>query len=1596
MRSATGGGHFKQFGFPARFMEIHVLQPQGAAACSTVYYALFVRTKRRARRVRTKRRARRDLRQRREKAALAARAHLVRQLQQAEQVGQAEVLAAQHLGETTALAGVGERVQVAHQSLLASAVLDQVYGDRSSFFFYHRDQPAHTPTLISSLQLPGQPGLAADLTTPNGVRSACQAFEHHYSAAAPAGVYAAKAIDPAARATLLNCLTSRLTPAQARAAEGPGGDPMLSEEELGRALQGSAHSKAPGLDGLPMEVYDRLWPQLVGPLRAMLREALADTSDPAPLAEFLTGVITLVPKAGKPRDQSAFILGRDINDSVQFHLGLLEWLQQRHSPAWLLLLDLAGAYDNVSWSLLQDTLVAMGFSQQGHVRWAQLLHRGATSQVLVNGYLTDSFPLASGLLQGSGASPLYWCVVLQPLVSYLSSLQRAGRITTPAIPTSPLAMHAATLTPALPTKEYADDLTILVADRVKDGEVVVEALVRFRAAGGPALSVSKSVALPCVQPMTGEAAYGGAAAAITAASLPWQPLGLNLLGRVQVAQQCLASKVVYQMAAVQPPTALAQAMALAIKRFVAASDLPQERSPNSNRLYPSEAICVMPRREGGVGLPDLGVISTAMRAKMLAQLWSPRVRPWQPLTHSLLADPSHGLSTWVITDPSAPPSRNITPRLQAHVAALAQLRLFRVVPPESQSLYSVMAEPLWFNPLIRLIPSARQEAEGQGWTHVRHVREALQRQSQHEGVTRWAADLVRACLPEPWQQWVDLRDPPPPDWECLRVGPGVGFVARCHPALHPSHWVAPNGRLFPLNPTGQGPLGTFQVVEGAVWEPAAVARLNKPNYLLTPEERATHLRPLPAGRLGGQGQEGGQGQGQEEWLLGPWAHLQLDPQVWGLGTTTLLEFTVRDAKVRLHQLQRVSVDALYPPGGGLWPVLWGRRPPREAGVAQGTAVDGEAFRELEERWQASAQQVTAQRAAEEREQQGRDAEELLPEEVQGSQAPRWRDTSARAPPRPSPEQRAAERAERQLEAQQGPRRTGRQPATLQVPPDGMVDELAAAARPGQSCLQVWKELMDPTLRREHAIVAWRVLHGSLMVGALWGHILKGAAAPGSSDCRLCQPGQLETLTHAFLTCPAVAPVWEWVLDVYGHLTGTRPPSGDALLLLSGRPTRSEAPPFQPSDSLLWLRLRVAFLGTVWRLRSSGAATALQPQMVAQRVAEEVVLTLSSAVKRDWHRVGRDIRVGLCGAVPSTWFRGTDPELGADQFDRLWPEPSGGWFAKEGAEERALERDNRCSNRCTQDCTTNPSLVLKAAQSSEYAHLLQGALAAQKAHKGPAISADPTRPFAGEMPFTPLCWPVAYLLPAAVADLLAVDLGCQMLDIVRGRVSTEVDAHLSYDSTATYDKALHLVDLYAKRGVGLERLYIKIASTWEGIEACRRLQAQGIDCNMTLLFSFAQAAACADAGAALISPFVGRIMDWYKAKEGREFAPEEDPGVLSVKRIYTYYKTHSYPTIVMAASFRNVGEIRELAGCDNITISPQLLAELEACSDPLPRKLHPGMRDDSLTKLVISKASFDTLHSADAMAVEKLAQGIEGFAADQRKLEAMLAQAAGNA
>lgn len=283
----------------------------------------------------------------------------------------------------------------------------------------------------------------------------------------------------------------------------------------------------------------------------------------------------------------------------------------------------------------------------------------------------------------------------------------------------------------------------------------------------------------------------------------------------------------------------------------------------------------------------------------------------------------------------------------------------------------------------------------------------------------------------------------------------------------------------------------------------------------------------------------------------------------------------------------------------------------------------------------------------------------------------------------------------------------------------------------------------------------------------------------------------------------------------------------------------------------------------------------------------------------------------------------------------------------------------------QDATTNPSLILSAAALPQYAALIDEAVAYGKS-QGNDIEEQ----------------------LAHAQDKLAVNIGLEILKIVPGRVSTEVDARLSYDSDKTAAKARQLIHLYNQAGISNERILIKIASTWQGIRAAEILEKEGINCNLTLLFSQAQARACAEAGVYLISPFVGRILDWYKANTGKDYSAEEDPGVLSVKSIYDYYKAHGYKTIVMGASFRNRGEITAIAGCDRLTIAPPLLAELQASEEALPRQLEDkGAYQEKPAPL--TEAEFLWQHNSDAMAVEKLAEGIRKFAVDQEKLENLL-------
>jgi transaldolase len=289
----------------------------------------------------------------------------------------------------------------------------------------------------------------------------------------------------------------------------------------------------------------------------------------------------------------------------------------------------------------------------------------------------------------------------------------------------------------------------------------------------------------------------------------------------------------------------------------------------------------------------------------------------------------------------------------------------------------------------------------------------------------------------------------------------------------------------------------------------------------------------------------------------------------------------------------------------------------------------------------------------------------------------------------------------------------------------------------------------------------------------------------------------------------------------------------------------------------------------------------------------------------------------------------------------------------------------------QDATTNPSLITAAAQMPQYQPIVDGVLKDARSELGEGATDKDVANLAFKR--------------------LAIEFGKKILKIVPGRVSTEVDARLSYDTEKTIAQAREIIGLYHKAGITNDHVLIKIASTWEGIQAAQVLEKEGIHCNLTLLFGLHQAIAAADAGVTLISPFVGRILDWYKKDTGKDYQGADDPGVQSVTRVYDYFKKFGYKTVVMGASFRNIGEIRELAGCDLLTISPQFLAELEKTEGDLPRKLDAEKaKAMTIERITMDKATFDKMHKADRMATDKLKEGIEGFSAALEKLEGLLA------
>jgi len=290
----------------------------------------------------------------------------------------------------------------------------------------------------------------------------------------------------------------------------------------------------------------------------------------------------------------------------------------------------------------------------------------------------------------------------------------------------------------------------------------------------------------------------------------------------------------------------------------------------------------------------------------------------------------------------------------------------------------------------------------------------------------------------------------------------------------------------------------------------------------------------------------------------------------------------------------------------------------------------------------------------------------------------------------------------------------------------------------------------------------------------------------------------------------------------------------------------------------------------------------------------------------------------------------------------------------------------------QDATTNPSLITAAAQMPQYSEIVDDVLLRAKKELGDHAKDQDVANLAFEG--------------------LAVAFGEKILKVIKGRVSTEVDARVSFDTEATLKKAHSIIDQYEKAGISKERVLIKIASTWKGIQAAEKLEKEGIHCNLTLLFGMHQAIACADADVTLVSPFVGRILDWYKKDTGKDYQGADDPGVQSVTKIYNYFKKYGYKTVVMGASFRNIGEIKELAGCDLLTISPQLLKELDSTEGDLPRKLDPEKaKSEQIERIPMDEATFERMHDADKMASDKLSEGIKGFSDSLLSLEKLLSE-----
>jgi len=1204
--------------------------------------------------------------------------------------------------------------------------LDHIFGDTSSFYFHSLRREYQPPLTLTSLNRPGrQEGEdlgTADLHTVQGKRKALQYATDFFSASSAIGVFRQRQVEEERQDDFLSNTYRKLSEDQQVLAEGPDENGLLTEDELLLALNSTGRGACPGYDGLPYEFYRAFREDLVPLLLHIFNTAfLASTYPSSPsLSPLLCGVICLLPKPGQPQcelsglrpitllncdsklvllmlsnrlqrpldylvdiAQSAFIHGRDISDNVRYHQGLRSRLKELGTPAHLLLSDLTKAYDSVDRGLVLRAMSAQGFREQGIIRWVQLMSSGTSCTVRINGTFTPFFPTVSGLEQGSSLSCHKWVIVWQLFFAQLNKLQASG-----TLPTFPLPNGEN----APPSLGYADDDNYILIGELSELALKIKRLFEEGAKLGlPEQSTTKTFLLclsddthpviqmgrdtsinppPCYPQLPQEKiaglrhlgvplfglheencrqAFSKVPGTMRLEGLAWNCAQPNKLGRTHISVLNLASKAIYQAAFHKPPANLVAAMQQQVNRFVAKPSCSTEDSPIPTQLYPSANMCFLPKKAGGLSLPDLNSHFTAMRAKPCWKMFVRSVHPWQQLfRHEVTkAGPAEAFGAdWVVRNPLLVHFHRIpTLPFRDAVEAFSLLNMRRLHSPEEMDPYAVLLEPLLDNPDIRLSNRLQVLVSTRGWKRLKDLRTEYHLHSVH---SHHVFAVIQA-LPNAWQTILTQHDFQEPEWSVITSSQEKQVLLK-GPQTEDPYWEAlPTGAMIPYS---------GEVINLATPPRAALVQYYpKPAYAWSREDWNFHKAQQNLAVADRQ-------RVLEPRLLGIWDEMDLDPRGWGFRREhhedsetnapesaeerhqvtgagqgnvgcvdiNLVDMTVREARKALtHQATKRRSHSAHSrltglaELGALWPALWSvnplqHTPPPTASESQLRLYGLEG---LEERWK-----------------QPLGDDHFPPEEL--DQLPAWM--------RPGASSRRNQHAS---------------PSTAPL-----------AAR--KEAKDVWQRLLDPTLHRPFAITCWHLNHGVLGCNAFLWHIRRKTANTRTSQlqqvqhtltnpycevpsCRLT--GKHEDLTHAFLECPEVTPVIDWLLDTWKKLLSPFPdlvqwaivPRSKTIIIADDpHGWSSTHPPRQLMKN--WTRLRVAVIGAIWFTRCQRKDLPIHQHSFASQAIALAASSLTDAIRRDWLRTTQDLRTLDNGFTCADWLRGHAAIQRYSSFEKSWLSP----------------------------------------------------------------------------------------------------------------------------------------------------------------------------------------------------------------------------------------------------------------------------------------------------------------------------------------------------